>query len=37
MADRIIDIKRDIKRVLDVGCGKGHIIKHLNSVSKCVG
>ncbi|CAL8095085.1 unnamed protein product [Orchesella dallaii] len=31
VADRIIDIKRDINRVLDLGCGRGHVIKHLNS------
>ncbi|ODM92113.1 NADH dehydrogenase [ubiquinone] 1 alpha subcomplex assembly factor 5 [Orchesella cincta] len=28
---KIIDIKRDINRVLDLGCGRGHILKHLNS------
>lgn len=33
MADRVIDIKRDIRRILDLGCGRGHVIKHLNSVS----
>ncbi|ODM99913.1 NADH dehydrogenase [ubiquinone] 1 alpha subcomplex assembly factor 5 [Orchesella cincta] len=31
LADRIIDIKRDINRVLDLGCGRGHILKHLNN------
>lgn len=34
MADRIIDIKRDINKVLDLGCGRGHVIKNLNSVGR---
>ena len=31
--DRIIDIKRDLNLVLDLGCGRGHVLKHLHSVS----
>ncbi|XP_021955417.1 arginine-hydroxylase NDUFAF5, mitochondrial [Folsomia candida] len=31
MADRVIDIKRDLSTVLDLGCGKGYVMKHFNS------
>ncbi|CAG7825926.1 unnamed protein product, partial [Allacma fusca] len=31
--DRVMDIKRDLSVVLDLGCGKGHVMKHLHSVS----
>ncbi|XP_012280977.1 arginine-hydroxylase NDUFAF5, mitochondrial [Orussus abietinus] len=29
LADRVFDIKRKFKKVLDLGCGRGHVSKHL--------
>ncbi|XP_034945992.1 arginine-hydroxylase NDUFAF5, mitochondrial [Chelonus insularis] len=29
LADRVFDIKRNFKNVLDLGCGRGHVSKHL--------
>ncbi|XP_017877240.1 arginine-hydroxylase NDUFAF5, mitochondrial [Ceratina calcarata] len=29
LADRVFDIKRDFKKVLDLGCGRGHVSKHI--------
>jgi len=34
LADRVLDIQRDLKLILDLGCGKGHVLRHLNSVSQ---
>ncbi|XP_015602856.1 arginine-hydroxylase NDUFAF5, mitochondrial [Cephus cinctus] len=33
LADRIFDIKRTFKRALDLGCGRGHVSKHILSES----
>ncbi|XP_017794973.1 PREDICTED: NADH dehydrogenase [ubiquinone] 1 alpha subcomplex assembly factor 5 [Habropoda laboriosa] len=29
LADRVFDIKRNFKKVLDLGCGRGHVSKHI--------
>ncbi|CAK9831813.1 Arginine-hydroxylase NDUFAF5, mitochondrial [Anthophora retusa] len=29
LADRIFDIKKNFKRALDLGCGRGHVSKHI--------
>lgn len=29
LADRIFDIKRNFKKALDLGCGRGHVSKHI--------
>lgn len=29
LADRVFDIKKDFRKVLDLGCGRGHVSKHI--------
>lgn len=31
MADRIFDIKREFTNVLELGCGRGHMSKHISA------
>ena len=31
VADKIFDVKRKFKKVLDLGCGRGHVAKHMLS------
>ena len=33
VADRIFDIKRSFNTILDLGCQKGYVSKHLSTVS----
>jgi len=31
LADRVFDIKRQFRHVVDLGCGRGHVSKHISA------
>ena len=34
VADRVFDIKRTFNNILDLGCNRGHVSKHLTKVTR---